>query len=426
MRPSRPSTWIVALFALTLAFAAASAEEQGPVGAVAQKVVEVDRGLPASERRCIACHQDETPSIVLDWKNSMHGRANISCGDCHGARENEADAFQCTGLKGTSVFITLIPTPKDCSRCHPAEAEQFTRSDHAVAYDSVEKLKPMSIQWEGKGLDAAETTGCIQCHGGKIDFVDGRPANSHYPHEGIGRVNPDGSRGNCVSCHTRHRFSIVEARKAETCGSCHIGPDHPQIEIFEESKHGKRYRSEGDSWNWKSAPDAWEPGDYSAPTCAVCHMSGIGSLSTSHDISQRLSWEAERPLTVRTEGWEAKRNDMKSVCRNCHGPSWVDGFYAQYDSAVELYNEKYYKPAKAIMDALYADGLITKSSPWDDEIEIVFYHLWHHEGRRARMGAAMMGQDYAHWHGFFELAQDLDKIIKLDKELRAGDKAPSK
>ena len=391
--------------------------EKGNLGTLAKKVIKVDRGLPEAERGCIACHQKNTPLIVLDWKNSMHGRANVACGDCHGAKKGEVDAFQCSGLKGSSVFVTLIPTPKDCSRCHPVEAEQFTRSDHAGAYGSVEKLKSMSITWEGKGSDAPETTGCIQCHGGKIVFANGKPANSHYPQEGIGRVNPDGSLGNCTSCHTRHRFSIVEGRKSETCGACHIGPDHPQVEIWEESKHGKRYRSEGDTWTWDSAPDAWEPGDYSAPTCAVCHMSGIGSLSTSHDISQRLSWEAERPLTVHTEGWEAKRADMKSVCRNCHGPAWVNGFYAQYDSAVTLYNEKYYKPAKAMMDELYAKGLLTKDNPWDDEIELVFYHLWHHEGRRARMGTAMLGQDYAHWHGFFELAQDLDKMKKLHKAL---------
>ena len=31
-----------------------------------------------------------------------------------------------------------------------------------------------------------------------------------------------------------------------------------------------------------------------------------------------------------------------------------------------------------------------------------FYELWHHEGRRARMGSAMMAPDYAWWHGFYE------------------------
>jgi hydroxylamine dehydrogenase len=397
-----------------------SVRAQENIGQVGEKVVKVDRGLPQAEKDCLACHQDHSPSIVLDWKNSMHGRANITCGDCHRADKTEIDAFQCSGLKGSTMYISAIPSPKDCSRCHPVEARQFDASDHAGSYQSVEKLKSMSIQWEGKGSDAPESTGCIQCHGGKVAFADGKPSGSHYPQEGIGRVNPDGSRGNCVSCHTRHRFNIIEARMAETCGSCHLGPDHPQIEIWEESKHGKRYAAEKNFWTWDSAPDAWEVGDYSAPTCAVCHMSGIGKLKTSHDISQRLSWEAERPLTIKTENWEAKRAEMKSVCLNCHSPVWVNGFYAQYDSAVELYNEKYYKPARAMLDDLYANGIISKDNPWDDEIELTFYYLWHHEGRRARMGTAMLGQDYAHWHGFFELAQDLDKITREYDRLKSN------
>lgn len=387
------------------------------LGTVTQKIVKIDRGISKIEKGCIDCHQEKSPLIILDWKNSMHGRANITCSDCHKAEKGEVDAFQCSGIKGSDLFITLIPTPKDCSKCHPVEAEQFSKSDHAVGYDSLSKLLSMSVEWEGKGTKAAESSGCIQCHGSKITFINGRPTDTDYPQEGVGRVNPDGSKGNCTSCHTRHRFSIIEARKSESCGSCHLGPDHPQVEIWEESKHGKRYKTEGHSWTWDSAPDAWEPGDYSAPTCAVCHMSGIGKLQTSHNISLRLSWQAERPLSVRTENWEANRDMMKSVCLNCHSDSWVNGFYAQYDLAIETYNKKYYKPAKAMMDELYDKKLLTKDNPWDDEIELVFYYMWHHEGRRARMGTAMMGQDYAHWHGFFELAQDLDKITKMYHEL---------
>jgi len=413
---------IVAFFgvALALGFIVFAAAQVGGTSAVAQAAAKEKADRLRVEQSCAGCHQRGSPSIVLDWKNGVMGRSDVTCADCHEADRNEPDAFQCSGLKGTEIYITMIPTPKDCSRCHPAEVEQFAKSDHAGAYKSVERLRGMSVEWEGKGSQASEATGCIQCHGGVMEFEDGRPKGLDYPQEGVGRLNADGSVGNCAACHTRHKFSVVEARKAQTCGSCHLGPDHPQMEIWEESKHGKRYLSEGDSWTWDSAADEWEPGDYSAPTCAVCHMSGIGALKTSHDVSQRLSWEAERPLSVRTENWKAKRQDMQSVCLNCHGKGWVEAFYAQYDEAIKLYNEEYYKPAKRMMDELYEKGLITKDNKWDDEIEIVFYYLWHHEGRRARMGAAMMGQDYAHWHGFFELAQDLDKMKREYERLKGG------
>jgi hypothetical protein len=41
--------------------------------------------------------------------------------------------------------------------------------------------------------------------------------------------------GQCQKCHLRHEFSLEQARKPETCNACHIGPDHPQWEIYQES-----------------------------------------------------------------------------------------------------------------------------------------------------------------------------------------------
>jgi hydroxylamine dehydrogenase len=72
----------------------------------------------------------------------------------------------------------------------------------------------------------------------------------------------------------------MEARKPEACGQCHLGPDHPQIEIYMESKHGDIYTAHGDDYNWTAAPGTWTPGtDFRGPTCASCHMSGAGTCS---------------------------------------------------------------------------------------------------------------------------------------------------
>jgi hypothetical protein len=56
------------------------------------------------------------------------------------------------------------------------------------------------------------------------------------------------------------------------------------------------------------------------------------------------------------------------------------------------------------MDELYKANLLTKT-PFDEAIEWTYYELWHHEGRRARHGASMMGPDYTQWHGFYEVAK---------------------
>ena len=56
----------------------------------------------------------------------------------------------------------------------------------------------------------------------------------------------------------------------------------------------------------------------------------------------------------------------------------ADNFFKQGDKAVRLYNEAYYKPAKAMIDELKSKDLL-KDSPWIDEFQITIYYLWHHQ-----------------------------------------------
>ena len=80
----------------------------------------------------------------------------------------------------------------------------------------------------------------------------------------------------------------------------------------------------------------------------------------------------------------------------------------------------YWAPAKKMHDELNEKGLL-KENPWNDEFQITFYHLWHHQGRRARQGAMMGGPDWAHWHGFFELQQDIYKLEDIyNKRVASG------
>jgi hypothetical protein len=57
------------------------------------------------------------------------------------------------------------------------------------------------------------------------------------------------------------------------------------------------------------------------------------------------------------------------------------------------------------MDELTADGVLNPKAPFEYEVQWVFWELWHHEGRRARHGASMMGPDYTHWHGMYEVSK---------------------
>ena len=68
-------------------------------------------------------------------------------------------------------------------------------------------------------------------------------------------------------------------------------------------------------------------------------------------------------------------------------------------------------------------GKLTKAD-FDDKLDWIYYELWHHEGRRGRHGAAMMGPDYAWWHGLYEVAKlythflpEVEKVIGERKRL---------
>ena len=443
--------------------------------------------VPASSQGCVDCHQQSTPGVIDHWKGSTHAERGVGCVECHQAEQGDVDGFDHYG-----EWIATIVTPRDCSRCHKVESEEFARSHHAQGGNILASLDnflaetvegsrtPFNPHSPTPGMTvdlvngmASAQTGCLQCHGSKVGLVttdggmvtvedlkpgpDGKPTNldavgriakdasgkpsfhtSTWPNTGIGRLNLDGSLGSCSACHSRHDFSPRRARQPENCGKCHLGPDHPQKEIYEESKHGVAYRDLREKMNLDG--HTWVLGkDYSqAPTCATCHMSANtrNGEKVTHNPGERISWTNRPPVSLRmdtdengkivTEADEAarralvkdtaedKRTRMRNVCLHCHTPDYVNAFYKQYDDFVVLFNEKFAKPGQAIMNVLYEHELLTslvdqktakKSSNFDEEIEWTWFYLWHHEGRRARHGASMMAPDYAHWHGMYEVAE---------------------
>ncbi|RLB98411.1 MAG: hypothetical protein DRH76_02600 [Deltaproteobacteria bacterium] len=109
----------------------------------------------------------------------------------------------------------------------------------------------------------------------------------------------------------------------------------------------------------------------------------------------RFAWETRAPLTVRPAAfapfpaatdWRTERAKMTAVCRQCHADSWAKDHFDNFDTAVACYNEVYYRSARQRIDALYKAGPLSADHYFDEPLEWEFYELWHHEGRRARMG----------------------------------------
>lgn len=402
---------------------------------------------------CIACHTALNPALVTEWHGSAHAKKGIGCFDCHRAEKSDADAFEHNG-----ATIAVIVSPKDCGGCHQKEVDQQKGSHHAKAGDILASVD--NFLGEVIGGPPAAVVGCYQCHGSTVKVLpDGKFDPATWPNTGIGRINPDGSAGSCSACHTRHSFSKAQARMPETCGKCHLGPDHPQIEVYNESKHGILWSANRDRLNIDSK--SWKPGvDYAAaPSCATCHMGATRSQEVTHDVGERISWTLRPVISTKInlvafddlsktdipEGqalpkvgdaitskdgktrkvtkvltWQERRDQMQDVCTSCHASGQVNGFYKQFDDLVDLYDDKFARPSSAIMAELYKAKKLT-AAPMDEKLEWTYFELWHHEGRRARHGAAMSGPDYAWWHGIYDVAQTFYFKFLPEVKAAAGD-----
>lgn len=367
---------------------------------------------------CVSCHgkEDLGKGIVEQWKGSRHFANGVGCFECHQADPKDADAFEHYGQT-----IATIVSPLDCKNCHEVEASQFEQSRHSRGAEFIGSLD--NVLGEIVEGAAAAISGCQQCHGSTVTMVaKGKIDPTSWPNTGIGRINPDGSQGSCSACHSRHSFSKAQARQPQPCGKCHIGPDHPQLEIYNESKHGIKFSTLQDIKEMNLNSDSWVVGkDYSAaPTCATCHMSATPNQAATHDVGERISWTLRPVISFKLNNWEQKRENMKDVCNQCHTTQSTHNFYVQFDEAVNLWNEKFARPAKQIMDHFWQTGKLTKT-PFDEKLEWTYYELWHHEGRRARHGASMLGPDFTQWHGFYEVAKHFyTKFIPECEKIEKG------
>ncbi|MCL5124370.1 MAG: cytochrome C552 [Deltaproteobacteria bacterium] len=369
---------------------------------------------------CIKCHELKTPGLYKMWRLGRMGQMGVNCYDCHKAeKKTDKTPGKPGGFDHRGFWISTIVSPKDCSRCHKEQFDQQQASHHAKAADILNSLD--NYLGSVIGGPAAVTNGCRQCHGSNVKVLaNGQLDPITWPNTGIGRINPDGSKGSCAACHTRHRFSKEQARRPDSCGKCHLGPDHPQMEVFRESKHGILYQAFRDKLNMNR--DQWIVGvDYQdAATCATCHMSATPSQPATHEVGARISWTLRPPVSIKLTEWKARRERMQDVCRQCHSDFMINSFYTQFDSLVDLYNTKFAIPATNVRNKLRELGKISKAD-FADKVDWTYYEIWHHQGRRARHGAAMMGPDYTWWHGLYEVAKDFyEKFIPEVEQVMGG------
>jgi hydroxylamine dehydrogenase len=455
--------------------------------------------LSSETQDCIDCHINVTPGIVKDWETSRHSHTVVKdallksplqkrisavnipavlqdhvvgCYECHSRNiEKHKDNFEHFGYK-----INVIVTPNDCATCHPVEVSQYEKSKKANAYNNLmgnpvyhllvntinglKKIKDDKIISEIPG-DVTLNESCLGCHGTIVnvagtDTVHSAigdvevPKLSNWPNQGVGRINPDSSKGSCTACHTRHAFSIEVARKPYTCSQCHLEPDVPAWEIYRESKHGNIFFSKSNEWNMNNVP--WIVGkDFQAPTCAVCHNSLLVSPDSTviaertHDFGARL-WvrifgliyshpqpksgntaiilnqdNLPLPTTFNDELADKYLIDLKeqkkrvelmeTICESCHSTNWTENHFTHLDSVIVQTDEMTKSSTQLVAEA-WKKGIEDKANPFDEEIEKMWIEQWLFYANTMRYSAAMTGApDYqAFKHGWWDMSKNLDQM----------------
>lgn len=459
--------------------------------------------LSPTTAACLDCHRTVTPGIVSDWGRSRHaqvslkealakgalerrislatipkdGGGTVGCAECHTINSRRhKDTFAHEGYK-----VHVVVTPQDCATCHPTEVKEYGQNLMSYAHvnlnmnpvyrDLMEAIngfptyENMKVTYK-KPDDQTDAESCNYCHGTLVevrgikakatDFGEmGFPILTGWPNQGAGRINPDGSRGTCTACHTRHQFSLQMARKPYTCAECHKGPDVPAYKVYEVSKHGNLYLSLSGEWGMDDVP--WRVGkDFTAPTCATCHISLIvtddGDIvaQRTHKMNDRLPWrlfgliyahphpqfpntsliknkaglflpteltgEPVATYLIDAQEQAKRRHTMERVCLCCHQDGWVKGQWERLENTIRTTNVSTLAATKILLaawEAGLAKGLADGDSIFNEALEKRWVEHWLFYANSTRFASAMGGADYGVFaHGRWQMDKNLQEMVE--------------
>jgi hypothetical protein len=462
---------------------------------------------------CLGCHASIHPGITADWENSRHAKvtpaqalekeelarrvsadsipeplmsSTVGCAECHTMNpEKHRDTFDHAGDQ-----VHTVVTPEDCAACHPVERSQYENNlmsnahiiltNNPVYHSLLTSINGIQ-SFDGVKTSLADPDeqtnfeSCLYCHGTEVMVVGTItretvlgdmefPALSGWPNQGVGRINPDGSMGSCAACHTRHQFSIEMARKPYTCSECHKGPDVPAYKVYEVSKHGNMFASMNKDWDFEAVP--WVVGkDYTAPTCASCHISlvtepeGDVVAERTHQMNDRIWWrivgviyshphpkspntaiirnKAGLPMPTELTGEPAseylidaeemavRQGRMRNICLSCHSTQWVDNQFTRFENTIRTTDEMTLTATKIVSTAWEkgaAKGLPQGANLFDEAIEKKWVEQWLFYANAARYASAMAGADYGTYaNGRWYLSKNIQEMHDwLEFKLKEG------
>lgn len=359
--------------------------------------------MEVRREQCIGCHDTITHGWVVSWNKSVHANLdeirNLPSDDVRAYKKDiladvennlrsmellgEAESLSTVGCidchmgvgaeGGNHATDLRMPDRAVCGTCHirqfaEAESEKDTLNwpqdqwpnghpSHAVDFMANVELATWAAL---PNREAA--AGCTLCH-------------TNQP--------------KCDTCHTRHQFSTVEARKPQACATCHNGVDHNEFEQYMLSKHGTAYQTLGQEWNWNARlADAQDKGGMTAPTCQFCHFEYQGEFT--HNLVRKVRWgflPTENIASNLDHPWFEERKDAwVQTCSNCHSPRFAQTYLDFMDKGIKQ-GTALVEETRAVVQELYDEGLLVgqktnRPAPPEPEVAApgAFYSLFINEG----------------------------------------------
>jgi cytochrome b subunit of formate dehydrogenase len=300
-----------------------------------------------SNADCLRCHSDPTLRAAADGRSltvdvmghgqSIHGRKNVSCAQCHSGASAAVERSCAT-----------ITEKVNCGVCHDAQVSDYRRGRHGQLHAAGDANAPT----------------CVDCHGRHDILENSVPEDASPMLQALVRQSPTFSRNVPALCAKCHREGAPAAVR-------YFGTEEKIVEHYQESIHGRGLLSSGLTVTAtcsdchsphkelpKSDPESTISKKNIVATCGRCHDGIFEQFQHSvHSAAGNVDYEARR-----LRGMPELPN-----CDDCHTahtvgrtdlPAFKLGIMQQcgecHKNVTETYFDTYHGKASALGDTTRA------------------------------------------------------------------------